>query len=224
MGWWTASRKNYALNYLLSAGLSPYGAAGLVSRWANVESTGSGPSSVNPYSGAFGIAQWLGSRLPPIRGNTNFDAQLTYVIQELNGPESRAANVLRNANTAYEGARGASIYERAEGYNPSTGVDNFTARTASGIPAILGSGYQPAPDVYVNDAPAEYPDYGTRGVLVSELPSANVFDWSLLPVDLWPVADDYSVGAVAEEQQSISSTGLIISVVAAVLVISWISS
>lgn len=138
MSWWTADRKRYALNYLLSAGLSPYGAAGLVSRWANVESVANGPSAVNPYSGAFGIAQWLGSRLPPIRGNTNFDAQLAYVVQELNGPEARAGNVLRAAGSAYEGARGASMYERAEGYNSASGVDNFTARTASGIMSILG--------------------------------------------------------------------------------------
>ena len=139
MGWWTPDRKAYALNYLVSAGLSHYGAAGLVSRWANVEASG-GPASVNPRSGAFGIAQWLGSRLPPIRGNTDFNAQLAYVVQELNGSESRAASVLRRAQSAYEGARGASMYERAEGYNANTGADNFTQRTANGIPSILAMG------------------------------------------------------------------------------------
>lgn len=145
MGWWTQERQVYAFSRLLSAGLSPYGAAGLVSRWANVESTGNGPASVNPYSGAFGIAQWLGSRLPRIRGNTNFDAQLNYAIQELNSSEGYAGNILRNAGSTWEGAKGASMYERAEGYNPSTGVDNFTQRTANGIPAILGTIQTPAP-------------------------------------------------------------------------------
>lgn len=136
MTWWTTDKLAYALNYLIGSGLSPWGAAALVSRWANVESRG-GPSSVNPRSGAFGIAQWLGSRLPPIRGNTNFDAQLAYVVQELNGSESRAGNVLRTAQTAYEGAVGASMYERAEGYNAGTGTDNFTQRTALGVASIL---------------------------------------------------------------------------------------
>ncbi|MBC8032281.1 MAG: hypothetical protein H7Z16_19515 [Pyrinomonadaceae bacterium] len=137
MGFWTQTNQLYAFNYLLGDGLSPYGAAGLVSRWANVESTANGPTAINRRSGAFGIAQWLGSRLPPIRGNTNFDSQLAYAVRELNGSESRAGNILRSAGSPDEGARGASVYERAEGYNPSTGRDNFTARTAQGIPAIL---------------------------------------------------------------------------------------
>lgn len=136
MSWWSTERKRYAAEYLMrGASLSALGAAGLVSRWANVEAT-AGPTAVNPYSGAFGIAQWLGSRLPAIKGNTNFDAQLAYAVRELNGSEARAGNVLRNAQTVAEAARGASMYERAEGYNPATGIDNWTAKTASGIPSI----------------------------------------------------------------------------------------
>ena len=136
MSWWTTERKRYAGQYLIhGAALTAIGSAGLVSRWANVEASG-GPASVNPYSGAFGIAQWLGSRLPPIKGNTNFDAQLAYAVRELNGSETRAGNVLRNARTVTEAARGASMYERAEGYNAATGTDNWTAKTASGIPSI----------------------------------------------------------------------------------------
>ena len=145
MGFWTNQNKLHALNVLLGAGLSPFGAAGLVSRWANVESSANGPTAVNPSSGAFGIAQWLGSRLSPIRGNTNFDAQLAYVIGELNGSESRAGNVLRNALSPDDGARGASMYERAEGYNPATGRDNWTAITAAGIPAVYALLGSPGP-------------------------------------------------------------------------------
>lgn len=137
MGFWTAEKQRYALNYLRQAGLSNYGAAGLVSRWANVESTAAGPTAVNPHSGAFGIAQWLGARLAPIRGNTNFDAQLAYAVRELNGSERKAGTVLRNARNAQQGAVGASMYERAEGYNPATGVDNFTSYTAARIPGVL---------------------------------------------------------------------------------------
>src|SRR6267142_2790672 len=147
MSWWTPERKRYALDYLIhNGGLSYYGAAGLVSRWANVESSG-GPSSINPSSHAFGIAQWLGARLTPIRGNTNFDAQLAYVVRELNGSETRAGNALRSARSIAEAARGASMYERAENYNPSSGTDNWTAKTAAGIPdvyALIPGGGVPA--------------------------------------------------------------------------------
>lgn len=135
--WWTPDRQAYAVNYLIgNGGLSPVGAAGLVSRWVNVESSG-GPASVNPYSGAFGIGQWLGARLAPIRGNTDFDSQLSYAIEELNGSEYRAGQILRSATTADQAAVGASTYERAEGYNSGTGRDNFTNRTAAGVADVL---------------------------------------------------------------------------------------
>lgn len=129
-GWWTPERVNHAIARLQAeAKLSEVGAAALVGRWASVEASG-GPSSVNPTSGAFGIAQWLGSRKEGIAGNTDFDAQLKHAIDELNSSERAAAEVLRNARTPDEGRRGASMYERAEGYNASTGRDNFTDRTA----------------------------------------------------------------------------------------------
>jgi tail lysozyme len=137
--WWTSDRQAFAVNYLMHAGgLSPIGAAGLVSRWANIESSG-GPASVNPSSGAFGIAQWLGARLSPIRGNTSFEAQLAYVVRELNGAESRAGAILRSATNADQAAVGASTYERAEGYNSATGRDNYTSRTASGVASVLAN-------------------------------------------------------------------------------------
>lgn len=135
--WWTSDRIAHALNYLVSAGgLTPVGAAGLVARWAYVEA-GAGPTAINPYSGAFGIAQWLGVRLPPIRGNTSFDAQLAYAVRELNSTEARAGSILRSAMTADQAAVGASTFERAEGYNPTTGRDNFTNRTASYVNSVL---------------------------------------------------------------------------------------
>src|SRR4051812_1512450 len=143
MSWWTPANQTYAFNYLVGAGLSPYGAAALVSRWANVEAT-NGPSSRGGFlNHAWGIAQWLGPRLPPIDGNPSFNDQLAYVIQELQRPESaasgRAFQILQTAQDAYSAAIGASLYERASGFNSSTGVDNFTQRTANGIPAVLAA-------------------------------------------------------------------------------------
>lgn len=169
-GWWSTARQAEAYNYLVSNGLSPYGAAGLVSRWANVESTANGPTSINPYSKAFGIAQWLGSRLIPIKGNTNFQAQLAYVVRELNSTESKAGSALRTARTAQEGARGASMYERAEGYNAATGIDNWTAKTSGGIPgvlAIVGGGGN-IPSVITGNDPVVTPVSGDASGLVDE--------------------------------------------------------
>ena len=135
-GWWTEERQAHAVNRLMSeAGFSEAGARGFVSRWKNVEATG-GPASVNPTSGAFGIAQWLGSRKTGIAGNTNFDDQLSHVIKEVQSTERRAGDLARRAKTADEGATAASMFERAEGYNPRTGRDFFTGTTAAGVPGI----------------------------------------------------------------------------------------
>lgn len=128
-GWWTADRQAYAADYLTkNAGLSQAGAAGLVSRWT-LEAPG-GPTSVNPNGGASGIAQWLGSRKTSAATSGDFDQQLSYAAQELNGSEKRAGDLLRSATDADSAARGATAYERAEYYNPSTNTDVLTKQTA----------------------------------------------------------------------------------------------
>lgn len=143
-GWWTPERQQHAYEKLKAAGLSDMGAKGLVSRWAFVESSG-GPAAVNPTSGAFGIGQWLGSRKPGIAGNTDFDAQLDYVVKELNSSEKRAAGLLRNAKTPEEAARAATAYERAEGWNSATNTDRWTGKTQAGIGRVHTGGAAPAP-------------------------------------------------------------------------------
>jgi hypothetical protein len=126
-GWWTKDRRDYAINYLIkNAGLSPMGAAGLVARWSAIEATG-GPTSVNPKSGAAGIAQGLGSRREGYLGD--FDSQLANAAHELNTTEKAAAEKLRHAQTAIEASTGASMFERAEHYNSITGVDDYTYQT-----------------------------------------------------------------------------------------------
>lgn len=203
-GWWTALRQAEAFNYLVhNGGLSPHGAAGLVSRWAYVESTGGGPTAVNPYSGAFGIAQWLGSRKPPIAGNTNFQAQLAYVVRELNGTERRAGAVLRSARTSAEGARGASMYERAEGYNAATGIDNHVPRTLNNIPAILaivGGGGAPPENIAGNTPIIPATGSGTGGIDddISKMPISEATSMFSVPgllfvaggLALWYVLSD----------------------------------
>lgn len=133
--WWTPDRVNQAVNYLkTNAKLSDHGALGLVARWAAVEA-GGGPDSVNPTSGAYGIGQWLGSRKTNVP--KDFEGQLKHAAKELNTTEYKAAKRLRSAATPEEGAIGASMFERAEGYDPSTGRDNFTDKTikAMRVPA-----------------------------------------------------------------------------------------
>lgn len=134
-GWWTKDRQQHAYERLTKeAGLSDAGAKGLISRWMNVEASG-GPSSRNSI-GAWGIAQWLGGRKNGIEGNSDYDAQLAHAIKELNTTERKAGDALRSAKTSAQGAIGASMYERAEGYNSLTGRDNFTGRTLGGMAGI----------------------------------------------------------------------------------------
>lgn len=148
-GWWTQERQKHAYERLREGGVSDAGAKGLISRWVNVESRG-GPGSVNPSSGAVGIAQWLGSRKIGITSHTSFDDQLNHVIRELSRSESAAGRLLKEANTPEEAAKAATAYERAEGYNASTHIDNWTAKTLRGIErvgkALTGSGSVAPPD------------------------------------------------------------------------------
>ncbi|WP_027162332.1 phage tail tip lysozyme [Mesorhizobium sp. WSM1293] len=141
-GWWTPERQSQAYQTLTAGGLSDAGARGLVSRWMNVEA-GGGPGTVNSI-GATGMAQWLGPRRARLmafakaRGKNwnDFDTQLQFSLSELNGPESAAGRALRNARTDAQGAAGASMYERAEGYNSWNGMDNFTGKTYRGMKGI----------------------------------------------------------------------------------------
>jgi hypothetical protein len=142
-GWWTKERQQHIYERLRKeAGLSDQGAKALISRWMNVEASG-GPGEVNSI-GATGIAQMLGPRKRRLlqmaqEQGVSFkdpDLQVSHIIEELNSTESKAAARLRSAKTAAEGAIGASMFERAEGYNPLTGRDNFTGRTLGGMRGI----------------------------------------------------------------------------------------
>lgn len=144
-GWWTAERQAHAFKALTEGGLiSPAAAKGLISRWVNVESSG-GPSSQNNIGGGhYGIAQWSHARAGSLFGNPDFDAQLALVRKEASN--SAYAARLHNAKTDEEGATAASNFERADGYNPRTGTDNYTNRTLGGmrgLDAIIAKGGGP---------------------------------------------------------------------------------
>lgn len=211
-GWWTSNRQAYAVSYLITnGGLTPLGAAGLVSRWANVESTAQGPLSQGGYKGrAFGIAQWLGPRLTPINQDTNFDDQLAYVVEELNGSEARAGRLLRSASTVDEAARAATAYERASGWNAITNTDDFTNRTAAGIPASLAA-YQPPSGGFM---PA---GGGNSGIIVDGGLLANVdipisFDDPSMPVEAEPggIAGTPSTMGIASPELALLALGALV--------------
>lgn len=189
-GWWTPERQAYVYSRLRAGGLSDMGARGLVSRWMNVEASG-GPDSVNPYSGAEGIGQWLGARKTALHRQygpkPTLDNQIDYALQELNGPESQAGRVLKWAKTADWGARGASMFERAEGYNPSTGIDNWTDRTQRGIPNVT---------VQVAPAPAQE-DGATRARRQGAM-NSWMGDYLLRGANRIP-AQDVGAGAAAKQ-------------------------
>jgi hypothetical protein len=55
---------------------------------------------------------------------------LAHAANEINHPENAMATyTLRHATNEAQGAIGATRFERAEGFNPRTGVDNWTRQT-----------------------------------------------------------------------------------------------
>lgn len=140
---WTIADRNDTMNILVAGGVSRGGAAALASRWQYVESAGN-PAAVNPNSGAFGLAQWL-NRKPDLfnwSSANNLDpydrrTQTLFTLHELNTTETRAGSILKNPNlSSFDYAIGASIFERAEGYDSATGIDNFTRTTDDYIPEV----------------------------------------------------------------------------------------
>lgn len=86
--------------------LSRAQAAGVVGNLFQ-ESAGLSTTAVNPSSGAFGLAQWLGSRKQELaqfakeRGKlvSDFGVQIDFLIKELETSEKPALNALRKTNT-----------------------------------------------------------------------------------------------------------------------------
>jgi hypothetical protein len=136
-GFWTPAKEKEAYDKLVAGGMSPDGAVGLISRWRYVESPG-GPTSVNPQSGAYGIAQALGPRKPGfLAAGSDFGKQLDRVVTEAQTSEKAASgDYLHRAKGDEEGAEAASSYERAEGWNKAAHRDYFTTRTKAGMSKV----------------------------------------------------------------------------------------
>lgn len=86
-------------------GLAPHQSAGAM-KYMNINESKLDPSIVNPTSGAYGIAQWLGSRkrdlLSKYGNRPSFENQMEHMVSELRGPEGKTLAALRNAKTEKE--------------------------------------------------------------------------------------------------------------------------
>ncbi len=101
-----------ALNYFVGKGLSKEQAAGIVGNLMTESSMNT--KALNPYSGAYGIAQWLGSRKTALfnkyGNNPTLDQQLDFIWHELNSSHSRGLRMLRQSNNPSDAAANAFGY------------------------------------------------------------------------------------------------------------------
>ena len=110
-----------AMEFFLDQGWTPEQAAGLVANLQAESYDHIDPAAEN--SGAYGIAQWRGSRKRdfeqemgmPLKGSSLMD-QLKFVQWELNNKEAKAGRLLKQATTAAEAAEIVDeFYERSGG-------------------------------------------------------------------------------------------------------------
>lgn len=75
-----------AMNFFVSKGLNPTQAAAIIGNMEQESGVGLNPTAVNPTSGAYGIAQWLGGRLDKLKtlqGYNTLGVQLNYLWDEI---------------------------------------------------------------------------------------------------------------------------------------------
>ena len=110
------SFNQYALNFFMNKGLSEAQSRGIVGNL--IQESNGNHTSINRSSGAFGLAQWLGSRKQRLfqRYGTNPTAkqQLEFIWEELNSTENKAFQKLLNTNTIAGATKAfAKHFERA---------------------------------------------------------------------------------------------------------------
>ena len=109
-----------AMQYFMGKGLTDYQAAGLVGNLFRESRLN--PTATNSGSGAYGIAQWLGSRKKNLfakyGNNPSLSQQLDYVWHELNNTHKTGLNKLMSSRDSEEAARNAMGY-----YEFSAGPD-----------------------------------------------------------------------------------------------------
>lgn len=131
----------YVMQRLVNEGIDPQTAAGYVGALMQ-ESGGNtfdiSPTAENP-SGAYGIAQWLGSRKDDLiafaneRGKdpSDFETQVEFLVHEIQGNEKESLAAIRGAKSPEEaGMLADQYYERSEGTDE---IRNQKAKNARAI-------------------------------------------------------------------------------------------
>jgi hypothetical protein len=93
-------RREKVYNYLIDQGMEPHHAAGIVGNLMRESYQALDPTAVNDTSGAFGIAQWLGTRKDNLmefakeKGTepTDFETQLEFLAFEIENPQAGGWN------------------------------------------------------------------------------------------------------------------------------------
>ena len=101
---------NEAIDYLVKKGMTPAQAAGVVGNLLQESTLNSGAH--NKAEGAYGLAQWRGSRLSDLQSFAasqgksidDVNTQLDFIMHELKGKESKAGQMLFASKTADEAA------------------------------------------------------------------------------------------------------------------------
>ena len=110
---------NEAIDYLVKKGMTPAQAAGVVGNLLQESTLNSGAH--NKAEGAYGLAQWRGSRLSDLQSFAasqgksidDVNTQLDFIMHELKGKESKAGQMLFASKTADEAAYNfGKYYER----------------------------------------------------------------------------------------------------------------
>jgi hypothetical protein len=146
------------IQFFLDKGLALEHATGIVAALA-VESGGGSsldPTAVNPKSGAYGIAQALGSRQPAYKAaGDNLLGQLEVVWSEFTGKEFEAFKTILATTTAKEAAIAMDNFERAQNPASTAKAGAVAEQLASGLASGLTS--KPGTPAYLPDVSTTAP-------------------------------------------------------------------
>lgn len=123
------STADYAFQYYVDKGWSPYAAAGIVGNF--MAESGLNPNTIHDRGTGFGIAGWRDEK-PGVGRKSNLikfakdnklnprdlDTQLAFGDYELRNSEKHVGDMLQSAGSADDASHAMIHYERPKGYNP----------------------------------------------------------------------------------------------------------
>ena len=185
-------RAQQAYQYFIKAGWTPVQAAAIVGNLQQESGKGLNPGAVNPNDAgaghdSIGIGQWNKERRAALynfaraQGGSpgDFETQLAFVQNELNGPESSVAARLKNATTVKDATAAFIGYERPQGWSPANpmGGNGWTNRLNNAL-ALAGGSAGPMDDPSIQ--PQTMGNFAaTHLPSLSKLPAAQMFVNSL---------------------------------------------